>query len=52
MTNLLGSCLTLLGQCESITPKGTLPNYFSKISIILTLSLGPPPPPYQAQILV
>ena len=24
--------------------KGTLPNYFLKISVIMTLSLGPPPP--------
>ena len=25
-------------------PKGTLPNYFLKIGVIMTLSLGHPPP--------
>ena len=25
--------------------KGTLPNYYLKISVIMTLSLGPPPSP-------
>jgi hypothetical protein len=31
--------------------KGTLPNYFKKISIIMTLSLGPPPSYHHGQVI-
>ena len=30
--------------------KGTLPNYFLKISVIMTLSLGPPPLSVMAKV--
>ena len=36
---------TLISSLCHSSCQGTLPNYFLKLSAIMTLSLGPPPPP-------